>query len=62
MVKVIEEVYCPMMGKVVDVGYCNELQMIADKAVKPMPEEAHLTASDFAVCKECPKRYDLSAE
>lgn len=39
MSEIIEEVFCPMMNKVIDFGYCNELQMIADNMVMPMAEE-----------------------
>ena len=58
MSEIIEEVFCPMMNKVIDFGYCNELQMIADDMVTPMEEEAYLTEDDYKICKLCKKRID----
>lgn len=60
MSEIIEEVFCPMMNKKIDFGYCNELQMIADDMVTPMPEEEHLTLTDYEICKACKKRIDPS--
>ncbi len=58
MSEIIEEVFCPMMNKVIDFGYCNELQMIADNMVMPLAEEEHLTEDDHKICKACKKRID----
>jgi hypothetical protein len=56
----IENVFCPMMKTVIETGYCDELQMIADDAITPTVDEEHLTESDFAMCRECKKRIDPS--
>ena len=60
MSEIIEEVFCPMMKKEIDVGYCNELQMIADNDIKPTVDEEHLTNTDYKICHNCKKRIDLS--
>ena len=60
MADVIDWVSCPMLSKVIDIGYCIELQWIIDGDVKPTEDEAHLTEKDFAICRECKKRIDQS--
>ncbi len=60
MVKIIENVKCPMLRRIIETGYCDELQWIADGGVKPTDDEKDLTEKDFAVCKNCKKRTDPS--
>ena len=57
MSRCVTDVYCPMMKKEIETGYCEELQMIADDAITPMKEE-HLTKKDFEICYNCKKRID----
>ena len=56
--EITNEVNCPMMKKIIDLGYCIELQMVADKDIKPTDDEKHLTDKDFVICKNCKKRID----
>lgn len=58
MSRCVTDVYCPMMKKEIETGYCEELQMIADDAITPMKEEEHLTKKDFEICYNCKKRID----
>ena len=58
MAKIIENVECPMMKCIIETGYCDELQWIADGGVKPTKDEEHLTEKDFNICKRCKKRID----
>lgn len=39
-----ELVKCPMLKENIDVAYCIELQMIANKEIKPTQTEEHFTA------------------
>lgn len=52
----IELVKCPMLKKTVDVAYCIELQMIANKEVKPTDEEQHISDSEWEICRKCKKQ------
>ena len=38
-----ELVKCPMLKENIDVAYCIELQMIANKEIKPTQTEEHFT-------------------
>lgn len=58
MAEIIENVFCPMLNIVIETGYCDELQMIADNAITPTSDEEHLTKEDFRVCENCKKRID----
>ena len=58
MAEIIEDIFCPMMKKVIELGYCVELQWIADDAIYPTTDEKFLTDKDFAICKKCKKRID----
>lgn len=58
----IETVDCPMLQKKIDIAYCIELQMIADKEVKPTDEEKHLSESDYKKCRQCRIRKILDEE
>lgn len=58
MAKVINNVVCPMIKKEIELGYCVELQWIADGDVKPTKDEECLTKKDFEICKNCKKRID----
>lgn len=58
MAETVTEFYCPIMKKYIDIGYCDEIQMVADDAITPAEDEAHLTPEDFAICKKCLKRID----
>lgn len=60
MAEIINDVYCPMMKKEIETGYCDELQMIADDAIKPTRDEENLTKEDFEICYGCKKRIDPS--
>ena len=51
-----ELVKCPMLKENIDVAYCIELQMIANKEIKPTQSEEHFTAKDYAVCLKCKKQ------
>ena len=52
----IDFVYCPMLKQPIDVAYCIELQMIADKEIKPTKSEENLTAENYSICCRCKKR------
>lgn len=58
MAEIINDVFCLMMKKTIETGYCDELQMIADDAIEPTEDEENLTNEDFEVCKNCKKRID----
>lgn len=60
MAEIIDEVLCPMLSENIDIGYCIELQMIADNEVKPTQDEENLTKEDFEICYNCKKRIDPS--
>lgn len=62
MAKIVDDVLCPMMNKEIELGYCVELQWIADEiadgGVKPANDKSGLTEKDFAACLKCRKRID----
>ena len=58
----IETVDCPMLQEKIDIAYCIELQMIADKEVKPTDEEEHLSDEDYEKCRKCKIRKMLDEE
>lgn len=58
MAKEIDNVFCPMLKQEIELGYCVELQWIADGGVKSLKDEEYLTKKDFQVCKGCKKRID----
>lgn len=58
MSEIIDDVFCPMMKKMIEIGYCVELQWIADDEIFPTADEEYLTNEDFAICKKCKKRID----
>lgn len=60
MAKIIDDVKCPMLNKDIELGYCVELQMIADGAITPTEDEKYLSDTQFKLCKDCPKRIDPS--
>lgn len=60
MAEIIENVFCPMMHRTIETGYCDELQWIADGSITSTPDEEHLTEDDFKICKKCKKRIDPS--
>ena len=56
MAEIDEYIRCPMIKKNIDVGYCIELQMVANNEVKPTKDEEYLTAHDWNICKNCVKQ------
>lgn len=60
MAKVVEDVFCPMLKRIIELGYCCELQWIADDSIIPTEDEKYLTEDDYAICKQCKKRIDPS--
>ena len=57
-----ELVKCPMLERIVDIAYCIELQMIANKEVKPTDEERHISDSEWEVCRKCEKQKCLTPD
>ena len=58
MAEIVNDVNCPMMNKIIELGYCVELQMITDGAILPTENEQYLTDTHFKLCQDCPKRID----
>lgn len=49
----IENVFCRMLHKNIDIAYCIELQMIVDEEIEPTEEEKDLTDEHFKSCDRC---------
>ena len=59
----IDEVQCPIYGRIIDIGMCLEAQMVVDHMITQPPEkEYHVTDEMKPVCLACPKRDDPTAE
>ncbi len=58
MAEIVDDVFCPIMRKTIEIGYCVEIQWIADGMVIPTDDEKHLTDNDFQICQNCKKRID----
>ena len=56
----IKEVQCPALGREIDIGYCQELQMATDEEIIWDGMEDRFSASQEAVCRKCKKRIDPS--
>lgn len=58
MSDVIYEVLCPALRRIIDIGYCQELQMATDHEIIWGGMEDRFDAAQEATCKKCPKRID----
>lgn len=59
----IDNVYCPMYKRRIEIGMCFDAQMIVDDAITQDPDPAFFVTNDMRpICRQCPKREDLAAE
>ena len=58
----IKEVYCPVLDRVIDIGYCQELQMASDDMIIWDGMEDVFSEEQMHSCRKCPKQDDPAAE
>ncbi len=58
MSDIVNEVFCPALKRMIDIGYCFELEMASDDMIIWDGMEDIFEASQIAICKKCPKRED----
>jgi len=61
MSELINELYCPALGREIDIGYCQELQMATDDEIIWDGMEDLFDQGQMKTCKGCPKRIDPAA-
>ena len=59
---VIDEVYCPVLLRKIDLGYCMELQMASDDMIIWDGMEDVFSEEQMKACRKCPKQEDPAAE
>lgn len=60
MSEIIDLLYCPISNKNIDIGLCQDIQMVADNAMKEEILEFVLSEIDKKMCVNCKKRIDPS--
>ena len=59
MAELVNELNCPALKRIIDIGYCQELQMATDNAIIWDGMEDHFNEEQEKICIDCPKRINL---
>lgn len=63
MRKSIDNLICPALAKkLIDFGYCQELQMATDNEIIWEGMEDRFTEEQMEICRKCIKREDPAAD
>ncbi len=58
MVEMIDDVYCPIEKKQIDIGLCQDVQAVVDNAIKEDVIDFNISSDDRTICQNCKKRID----
>lgn len=58
MSKEVNQMSCPALKRIIDFGYCQELQMASDDGIIWEGMEDRFKENQIIICKKCPKRID----
>lgn len=54
----IDTVQCPLLNRAIDFGYCQDIQYVTDRMIKPEVLEDNIPPEKYPICQRCPKRID----
>lgn len=58
MAEIVNSVYCPITKNNIDIGLCQDIQFVADDAMKENVIDFKLSDKDKKICFDCKKRID----
>lgn len=58
MTELIDFLYCPIKKEKIDIGLCQDIQMVSDEAMKESILYFNLSDNDKIICLNCKKRID----